>query len=227
MWELNLVATCLASLVGIMLGEEEDRWWWLPDESGAFSVKSSYRILENLVLLDVGLSAEEEGIFVKLWKSPAPSKVVAFSWLAFIDRIPTRSNLAFRHILANGDPSVCVLCGQGEETTSHLFLHCDVAVLIWRKVMDWLDINFITPRNLFMHFVCWSEACNSRRLLKAFWLIWHAVIWAIWKERNARIFFLDNQKWNLYVNKEGAHPSRSSAKELPNNYKRIVLIKDR
>jgi len=31
----------------------------------------------------------------------------------------------------------------------------------------------------------------------------------------------------LNINKEGAHPSTSSAKELPNNYKRIVLIKDR
>lgn len=39
-----------------------------------------------------------------------------------------------------------------------------------------------------MHFDCWSEACISRRLLKAFWLIWHAAVWSIWKERNARIF---------------------------------------
>jgi len=178
-----------------MLGEEEDSWRWLPEESGAFSVNSSYRVLENLVLLDVGLSAEEEGGFVMLWKSPAPSKVVAFSWMAIIDRIPTRSNLTFRHILAHRDPSVCVLCGQGEEMTTHLFLHCDVVVLIWRKIMDWLDINFITPCNLFIHFACWTDACNSRRLLKTFLLIWHAVIWVIWKKRNARIF--SNQAKNF------------------------------
>jgi hypothetical protein len=49
---------------------------------------------------------------------------------------------------APGEPCICVLCGEMEETTSHLFLHCEVAMLIWRKVLNWLDINFITPQNL-------------------------------------------------------------------------------
>ena len=187
-WENNLVANCLTSLNGILLGEEEDRWWWLPEENGVFSVKSLYRVLEEVVLEDDRLSVEEEGVFVKLWKSLASSKVVAFSWMAIIDRIPTRANLAFRHVLALVEPCRCILCGHGEETTSHVFLHCDVASLIWRKLMDWLDFNFITPQNLFMHFACWSETCISRRILKALWLIWHAAIWIIWKERNARFF---------------------------------------
>lgn len=128
----------------------------MPDENGMFSVNSSYR-----VLVEEGLGVEEEWAFVKLWKSPAPSKVVAFSWMAIIDRIPTRSNLAFRRVLATGDPQGCVLCGHGEETTTHLFLHCNVVALIWRKLMDWLEINLITPSNLFMHFACWSDTCNS------------------------------------------------------------------
>jgi len=84
--------------------------------------------------------------------------------------------------------SVCVLCGNVEETTNHLFLHCNVVSVIWRKVLDWLNINFITPHNLFSHFACWSTLSNSRRLFNAFCLIWHAVIWSIWKERNATIF---------------------------------------
>jgi len=29
---------------------------------------------------------------------------------------------------------------------------------------------------------------NSKKLKKGAWLIWHAMLWAIWKERNARIF---------------------------------------
>lgn len=161
LWESNLVANCLASLDGIMVGEEEDCWRWLPEDSGSFSVNSSYKVLENLVLADAGLSAEEEGAFEMLWKSSAPSKVVVFSWMAIIDRISTRSNLAFRRVLPIGGLRECVLCGHGEETTTHLFLHCDEVAFIWRKVMDWLDINFITPRNLFMHFPCWTDACNS------------------------------------------------------------------
>jgi hypothetical protein len=80
-----------------------------------------------------------------------------------------------------------VLC-VAKETTRHLFLHCDMAWLFWRLVFDWLGVNFITPQNLYMHFACWSDEVNSRRLKKAFWLIWHSAIWTIWRERNARIF---------------------------------------
>ena len=55
-------------------------------------------------------------------------------------------------------------------------------------MLDWLGINFITPPNLFTHFACWSEEAKPRRLQKGFWLVWHATLWMIWKERNARIF---------------------------------------
>jgi len=41
---------------------------------------------------------------------------------------------------------------------------------------------------MFVHFDCWSGEVILKRLKKGFWLIWHASIWMIWKERNARIF---------------------------------------
>jgi hypothetical protein len=152
------------------------------------TVRSSYKALEEGVLSQEGLSPLEEEVFVNHWKSPAPSKVVAFSWMAIMDRIPTGANLRHRNVLPTGEPCICVLCGNMEETTSHLFLHCEVALLIWRKVLNWLGINFITPQSLLVHFACWSGEVNSRYLRKAFWLNWHASIWMIWKERNARIF---------------------------------------
>ena len=187
-WEHNLIRNLLVLIERVMLGVEEDRWRWVPEEGGLFSVRSAYRVLEETVLVDGGLSELEEEVYANLWKSPAPSKVVAFSWMLLLDRIPTRANLVRRRVLPPGDPCDCVLCGQGEETPTHLFLHCQVTSLIWRKVLNWLGINFITPHNLFMHFACWSGEVSSRRGRKAFWLIWHASIWIIWKERNARIF---------------------------------------
>ena len=96
-------------------------------------MSSTYRVLEDLLSLNEGLNALEEEVFANLWKSPAPSKVVAFSWMAILDRIPTRSNLVVRSALPHGEPTTCVLCGMREETTSHLFLHCEVASLIWQN----------------------------------------------------------------------------------------------
>jgi len=164
LWEMNLIGDLLARIDRVVLGGEADRWVWLPEEGGAYSVRSSYRVLEDFLLLDEGLSALEEEVFANLRKSPTLSKVVAFSWMAILDRIPTRSNLVFWGVIPPGEQSNCVLCGVGEETTSHLFLHCEVASLIWRKVLNWLGINVITPQHLLFHFACWCGEVNSRHL---------------------------------------------------------------
>ena len=151
-------------------------------------------LFDNSILAQQGnidFNHDESGsaiMYDNLWKSLALSKVVAFFWMVLIDRIPMRSNLALRRVLPPEEPCSRVLCGQGEETTTHIFLHCEVASLIWRKVLNWLGVNFITPQNMFTHFACWNGEVNSRQLKKVFWLIWHASIWMIWKERNARIF---------------------------------------
>jgi len=157
----------LALLERFALGVEEDKWLWTSDEGGSFSVKSSYRVLEGIAVLEDVLSALEERVFGDMLKSPAPSKVIAFSWMALLDRIPTRSNLEVRRVLTQEDPRNCVLCGHREDTSTHLFLHCDVAWLFWRLVFDWLGVNFITPQNLYIHFACWSDEVNSRRLRNA------------------------------------------------------------
>jgi len=168
----------LALLDGFVLGTAYDKWWWNPNEGGNFSVSSSYRVLEGVELLDDGLNALEVSVLGGIWKSPAPSKVIAFSWMALLDRIPTQSNLELRRVLTQEDPQnvSCVVIGRKQLL---LFLHCDMAWLFWRLVFDWLGVNFITPQNLYMHFACWNDEVNSRRLKKAFWLIWHAAIWTI------------------------------------------------
>lgn len=65
-----------------------------PGEEVCFSLKYCCRLLENLCLAKEGVSLEEEMVFGYLWKSRTPSKVLAFSWILLLDRIPIRSNLA-------------------------------------------------------------------------------------------------------------------------------------
>ncbi|KEH34551.1 hypothetical protein MTR_3g063130 [Medicago truncatula] len=93
------ITRMLDDLEGMFWSHEEDRWKWGLEESGMFSVKSSYGKLEGIVLTEDFWSETDKRVFRKIWKSPAPSRVVAFSWKLLYDRIPTKVNLAVRNVL--------------------------------------------------------------------------------------------------------------------------------
>jgi hypothetical protein len=94
---------------------------------------------------------EEKQVLGEIWKSLASSKVVALSWKGLLDRIPTRDNLAKRHVFPPNASLLRVLCNEVNESTNHLFLHCNVTWKIWSKILNWLEVNTITPANLFSH----------------------------------------------------------------------------
>jgi hypothetical protein len=79
-------------------------------------------------------------VLAQIWESSAPSKVIAFSWQLLLDRIPTRKNLDFRGCLSQGMPWECLRCVGKEENSTHLFLHCPSAMLVWGEVFKWLGI---------------------------------------------------------------------------------------
>jgi hypothetical protein len=121
------------------------------------------------------LSEGERFVFRNIWKAGVPSKVSAFVWKALHDRIPTRCNLEFRHCLPPEIGSNCVWCMSSPECTSHLFLHCEVARKIWMNLMSWLDLNFIMPPDLFIHWECWSSGIMSGKIRKGLRMIWQAL----------------------------------------------------
>lgn len=90
-------------------------------------MKSMYAKLECIFILRNNWSAENRAAFKQVWKSPAPSKVVALSWKLLLDRILTRINLSRRHAIPQEVSLRCVLCDEALETSNHLFLHCLVA----------------------------------------------------------------------------------------------------
>jgi len=156
-----------------------DGWGWKLEEGGAFSVRSCYLKLVGLMSEEQVWSVEEKGVLETIWKSKAPLKVIAFTWKLFLDRIPTRNNLALRNCLPAEESTLCVLCGRTEESSNHLFLHCIFAEKVWESVMKWLDFSFITPPNLFVHWACWCNEGRNKKIRKGYAMIWHATIWVI------------------------------------------------
>lgn len=82
-WEDHLAVELLADLEGRTWSDEEDRWRWELKDFGIFTVKSAYSKLEHLFLMEDLWREEERMVFSNLWKSPAPSKAIAFSWKLF------------------------------------------------------------------------------------------------------------------------------------------------
>ncbi|CAJ2635167.1 unnamed protein product [Trifolium pratense] len=146
--ELPLVDRLLELLDPVSLSLEEDLWRWLPNPEGTFSVNSSYNYrVKELRDSDV-LVLEKTAVFNQIWESPAPSKVIAFSWQLLYDRIPTRCNLDYRGILAPDAPRDCVGCVGMTESSTHLFVHCSNAISVWYAIFRWIGVVIVIPPNL-------------------------------------------------------------------------------
>ena len=138
-----------------------------------------YSKLEGLMIQEGVITNDQQRVFVRIWKSLAPSKVAAFSWKLLHNRIPTRDNLDFRHALPPDSPLGCVMCDGEWESATHLFLHCEVAMKVWDSVMRWLAMNFLIPPNLFLLWENWDGASYNKKIRSGYRLVWHAVVWSL------------------------------------------------
>jgi hypothetical protein len=157
------------------------------DPGNGFSVKSAYE-----ALVEVGesssLSEYELKIFSSIWESPAPSKVIAFSWQLFYNRLPTKDNLLRRGVIQLGSGVNCVWCDRLPESMTHMFLHCFSAHKVWCEIFYWLGVELIMPSNIVSLFDCFCHGARKKKTRKALRFIWHTVVWCLWRARNDVIF---------------------------------------
>lgn len=109
--------------------------------------------------------------------------------MALVSRSPSyQGQLVSSYVLAS-DTQICAGGCRLSETTSHLFLHCNFFGLVWNHILRWLGVVAVLPMEAACHFYQFSflgGAARSRRSILQ--VIWFATAWAIWKERNNRIF---------------------------------------
>jgi hypothetical protein len=187
-WEEDLVLRLQEIVERVVFTLEDDSWIWLPDDEGIFSVKSSYKLLAEKLLAEDVMESDKLEVFDSIWSSPAPSKVIAFSWQLLYDRIPTRSNLLSRGIGISETPWECLGCVGKGETSLHLFLHCPGAMWVWREIFKWIGVPLLIPPSLFSLFKMLRASAKNAKLRSGLVMVWHATLWCIWKARNNSIF---------------------------------------
>jgi hypothetical protein len=151
-------------------------------------MKSAYDVIMDFGVDMHNFSTYELKIFSSIWESPAPSKVVAFSWQLLHDRLPTKVNLAKRGVLGQEVEVKCVWCDHSPEASNHLFLHCNVAHRVWLEIFKWLGVVIVMPPNMMVLFDILSNSVTTKNLMRGVRLVWHTTIWSLWIARNDVIF---------------------------------------
>ncbi|CAN0841413.1 Transposon TX1 uncharacterized 149 kDa protein [Linum grandiflorum] len=167
-------------LAMVVVGGERDMPVWHYSKYGEYTVRSAYRLLLERVGDMETLRCDGE--WRKLWALKLPPKIKHFAWRAGRDVLPTRRRLQERHIMVQGE---CGICSADMENAWHLFLSCDFATACWEeaRLREW--VVHIKGRS--ESFVQWlmivlQEADETRCNLTL------AILWAVWRERNARVW---------------------------------------
>ncbi|KAL9660388.1 hypothetical protein QQ045_025201 [Rhodiola kirilowii] len=83
---------------------------------------------------------------------------------------------------------LCELCGEEQETSDHLLIHCKWSRKLWSIILCWWGISWVFPESSRSLLESWAveDISKSRR---RFWkILSYAVLWSIWEERNKRCF---------------------------------------
>ncbi|CAJ2653429.1 unnamed protein product [Trifolium pratense] len=164
-----------------------DRWRWVPDSVGLFTVKSCYSLLlqySNTVVLESNVLDAIQ----KLWKNDVSSKVNIFGWRLLLEKLHTRAALHHRGILNNSHDISCIFCYMHMEDCSHLFFNCSFVKGVWETIYRWLGQSLPADLEGWNHFLSFGSLVKSKKGNQIRHLIWLATTWCLWKLRNNVVF---------------------------------------
>ena len=103
--------------------ERKDCWMWNDGEDKVYTIKSAYQKLQE------ASEADQQNFFDYLWRVKVIPYAKFFMWRVILNGIPTNVNLRLRGVNLNNDN--CAMCGEHEESISHLFITYRVATKVW------------------------------------------------------------------------------------------------
>jgi len=72
---------------------------------------------------------------------------------------------------------------------SHLFMHCDSYMALWRHIRSWIGVSGVEPYDISEHLFQFIHFTGHSRKRKSFLqLVWLLCVWMVWNARNNRIY---------------------------------------
>lgn len=120
-----------------------------------------------------------------VWVKGLIPKIASFLWVTILNRIHTIDNLWNKGLII---PNRYILCKNHEESVDHIFLHCEFACQIWDLTNTRLNNHWVRPQTIAQAIEQWRLNSKSTKEKHIWALIPPHICWAIWGERNTRIF---------------------------------------
>ncbi|XP_058741775.1 uncharacterized protein LOC131614168 [Vicia villosa] len=120
-------------IYSLAMGDTSDDILWNISKDESFSVSSCYEHYAGRRNL-FGPLNKNDGALVLIWKLKVPSKIKAFGWRLFVNRLPTKDLLVNRRIALSLENTKCVFCGIDPESRGHSFFDCKMVEVVWKEI---------------------------------------------------------------------------------------------
>ncbi|GJV21946.1 reverse transcriptase domain-containing protein [Tanacetum coccineum] len=116
-----------------------DKWAWKMNAFGILKVKDLVAHIQNSSLIECVLGEHQ------IWNSWIPCKVNICTWMASLNRLATRTNLANMGVILSS--RLCPFCERDKEEIDHCLVRCPMVIPVWRKIWSWWNL----PQPLIFH----------------------------------------------------------------------------
>ncbi|KAI3957386.1 hypothetical protein MKW98_003107 [Papaver atlanticum] len=166
----------------VLFPDQEDQLICLGDKKGIYIVKVAYLNQSQGTVPVTPFPSS------KVWSRAWPHRVGFFLWQAFLNRLPTLSNLHRRKSVLD-TPNLRYLCGNAVETEDHLLVQCPLASRVWNYFINVVGSPIFTISSIKEVVVGWKSFPLSMQGLQLWKRLPAAIPWGLWKARNAIAFF--------------------------------------
>ncbi|XP_060974078.1 uncharacterized protein LOC115695073 [Cannabis sativa] len=132
-WDIDVLNDLFADrdknlILSIQLSEHPitDKWHWSEDNSGFYTVKSAYWLLQQATRAAVAVN--DQVLFKFLWQLDIPPEAQHFLWRVLVGCLPTKIQLGTKNVNVY---LYCPFCNSALETIRHVLIECRFARSCW------------------------------------------------------------------------------------------------